>query len=222
MPDTEARSTRARAVWRGGVIALALAGIVGIALAVAPLVARPMEAPAVATDAAPPSASPYARLGRDVDDVRLIGSDGRAVQWGDLKGQPRAVFFGFTHCPEVCPTTIAELSAAMARLGPRADALRVEFVTFDPERDTPEVLGAYLSGFGPAFRGYAGEAAAIDRLAKAYRAAQSRTPLDGGDYTIDHTTTVYLLDASGAVMDILAYQSAPEVVDEKLARLLAQ
>jgi protein SCO1 len=224
MPDTEGASVQARAIWRGGAIAIALAGIVGVFL-LAPLVVRPTAPASAAVEAAPPSAvsaSPYARLGRGVDDVRLAASDGRIVQWGDLAGPPRAVFFGFTHCPEVCPTTVAELSASMERLGPRAAALRVDFVTFDPERDTPAVLADYLGGFGPAFRGYAGDRAEIDRLAKSYRAAQSRTPLAGDDYTIDHTTTVYLLDGAGNVVDILAYQSAPDVVDAKLTGLLVR
>ncbi len=166
-------------------------------------------------------AEAFATLGRGVDDVVLTSSAGQGVSWRDLAGQPRAVFFGFTHCPEVCPTTMADISAAVERIGPAARDLRVDFISVDPERDTPLVLHDYFGGFGERFAGYTGERAQIDRLVRAFQATYQRTPLEGGDYTVDHTAIVYLLDPSGAVVDIVGYQTAPERLDAQLRGLLS-
>jgi protein SCO1 len=161
-----------------------------------------------------------AALGRGVEDVSLTDAGGRTIRWGALKGAPRAVFFGFTRCPEICPTTMSDLAAAIDRLGPAAAALKIDFVSVDPQRDTVELLGAYMGGFGPMFRGYTGDEAQVLRLANAYRAAYRRTPVEDGDYTMDHTTSVYLVDATGEVRDIVSYQSPPERVDAQLAAFL--
>lgn len=115
------------------------------------------------------SSEAFAQLGLGADDVMLIGSAGQAVRWGDLKGAPRAVFFGFTHCPEVCPTTMADLSGAMERIGTDARALKVQFITLDPARDEPDILRSYLAIFGSQFEGYSGDAGEIARLARAFR-----------------------------------------------------
>lgn len=186
--------------------------VAAVALAVAGCAPEAAEAPA--------RSAMYERLGRDVGDVTLVGADGKPVQWDDLGGRPRAVFFGFTHCPEICPTTVADLAGAIARAGPAAAAIRVDFITVDPARDTPDRVGAYLSSFGPQFRGFSGDPAEIARLAKAFRAAYARVDLEGGDYTMDHTTSVYLIDADGMVVDLLPYQSSPAAVDAKLRGLL--
>lgn len=166
-------------------------------------------------------AEAFATFGRNVDEVVLIDSAGETIRWGDLAGSPRAVFFGFTHCPEVCPTTMADISGAVERIGPAARDLRVNFISVDPERDTPQVLHDYFSGFGERFVGYTGEKAQIDSLVRAFQASYQRTPLDGGDYTIDHTAVVYLLDRSGAVVDIVGYHTAPERLDGQLRDLLS-
>lgn len=161
-------------------------------------------------------------LGRGVDDAVLVDMTGKSVAWRDLKGTPRALFFGFTRCPDICPTTIGDLSAAIERVGPAARALRVDFVSVDPARDTASVLAAYLGAFGPQFVGYTGEEATLVRLAGAYRAAFRQTPLDGGDYTIDHTTAVYLIDARGQVRDVVAFQTPPEKLDAQLRAFLSE
>jgi protein SCO1/2 len=166
-------------------------------------------------------AEAFAILGRNVDDVMLISSSGATIRWGDLADAPRAVFFGFTHCPEVCPTTVADISGAVERIGPGARDLRVDFISVDPGRDTPQVLHDYFSGFGERFVGYTGERAQIDRLVRAFQATYQRTPLEGDDYTIDHTAIVYLLDRNGAVIDIVGYNTAPDRLDAQLRGLLS-
>jgi protein SCO1 len=96
--------------------------------------------------------SGFELLGRGVDDVVLRGADGTQVRWGDLNGAPRALFFGFTHCPDICPTTVQALGAAKARLGRQSDAIKIDFVTVDPERDTPEALTTYFDSLGVGVR----------------------------------------------------------------------
>ena len=153
--------------------------------------------------------------------VPLIDADGRAVTWGALTGAPRAVFFGFTRCPEVCPTTVAALSAAFERLGPRARNLRVDFVSVDPTRDTPDLLKAYFASFGPRFHGYTGSEANIARLAHDYHVFYQRVPTSGGDYTLDHSAIVYLLNARGEVVDFVTYNTPPDRLAEQLDRLVS-
>jgi protein SCO1/2 len=113
----------------------------------------------------------FERLGRGVDDVTLRGPGGTALRWGDQAGLPRALFFGFTNCPDICPTTVQELAAAKERLGSRAAGLKFDFVTIDPERDTPEALALYFSGFGVDVRAYAGDLESTKRIADAFRVA---------------------------------------------------
>jgi protein SCO1/2 len=115
----------------------------------------------------------------------------------DMKGRPFLVFFGFTHCPDICPTTLFDLSQVLKQLGPDADRAGALFITVDPERDTPAVLKDYLSNFDPHLRGLTGDQASIDAAIKAYRVYAKKVPLDGGDYTMDHTAIVYLMDKNG-------------------------
>lgn len=162
-----------------------------------------------------------ARLGKGVDDVALVDQTGAPRTWAALNGAPRVVFFGFTHCPEICPTTMATLQAAKDQAGPAAANLRIDFVSIDPARDTPAALAAYFKSFGPSVRGITGDEAAIGKVAKAFRAAYRRSDLGGGDYTMDHTTLVYLLDASGAVRDVSAYSAPPDRVAAQIKRLVS-
>ncbi len=159
-------------------------------------------------------------VGRDSGAVLVRGGDGASVPWSSLNGAPRVVFFGFTHCPEICPTTLSDLSAAIKRIGPSAENLRVDFVSVDPERDTPEALHAYVSGFGPQFRGFTADPADLAKLTKSYRVMYRKAPTAGGDYTIDHTTLAYLLNAEGRVVDIAGYQTPPDRLDAQLKALL--
>ncbi len=153
------------------------------------------------------------------EDVALTNHLGQSVRWGALKGVPRAVFFGFTHCPVICPVTVYELTDAMDKIGP--NELFIDFVTIDPERDTPERLREYFSGFGSRVRAYTGTPEAIAQLARAYDVTYRRQELEAGDYTMDHTATVFLLDARGRVADVVAYGSPPEVVQQRLSALVA-
>ena len=127
---------------------------------------------------------------------KLVAQDGRVVSDADLKGGPALVFFGYTHCPDVCPTTLFEISALLAKLGPDKKLTGV-FVTVDPERDTQSVLKDYLASFDARILGLTGEPAAIDAVKKAYRVYAKRNPQEGGGYLIDHTALVYLLDKQG-------------------------
>jgi protein SCO1 len=127
----------------------------------------------------------------------LIDQDGQLFSDKDLKGKSFLVFFGFTHCPDVCPTTLFEISEIMRNLGPEADHTAALFISVDPERDTPEAMKDYLASFDPHVRGLTGDAAALAAVAKAYRVYYKKVPLDGGDYTMDHTAIVYLMDKDG-------------------------
>jgi protein SCO1/2 len=125
---------------------------------------------------------------------KLTDQNGQIVTDEDLKGRPFLVFFGFTHCPDVCPTTLFEVSEILRALGPDADRTRALFITVDPERDTPAVMKDYLSSFDPHLSGLTGNAAEIAAVAKAYRVYFKKVPLEQGDYTMDHTAIVYLMD----------------------------
>lgn len=160
------------------------------------------------------------RLGRNVDDVALQNVDGVFVRWDELNGSPRALFFGFTHCPEICPSTVAALDAARSRLGPEGEKLRLDFVTVDPARDTAPVLKAYFASFAGSVRAFGGEEKEIGAIAASFRAAHRKVPLTEGDYTIDHTTTVYLLNADGVVVDTIAYGASVDTIEQQLRRLV--
>ena len=143
---------------------------------------------------APPGAPPTAAIG---GPFRLLDQNGRTVTDADLKGHPFLVFFGFTHCPDVCPTTLFEISEVLRELGADADRLGALFITVDPERDTPAALKDYLSSFDPHLVGLTGDLDAVSAVAKAYRVYFKKVPLDGGGYTMDHTAIVYLMDKDG-------------------------
>jgi protein SCO1 len=128
---------------------------------------------------------------------QLQDQNGKAVTDADMKGKPFLVFFGFTHCPDICPTTLFDMSQLMKELGPDADRTGALFITVDPARDTPKVIKDYLSNFDPHLRGLTGDPAAINAALKAYRVYAKKVPLENGDYTMDHTALVYLMDKNG-------------------------
>ena len=128
---------------------------------------------------------------------RLINQDGQTVTDQDFRGRPFLAFFGFTHCPDVCPTTLFEVSEIFRNLGPDADRVRVAFFTVDPERDTPAALKEYLSSFDPRLSGLTGSLEDLAAVAKSYRAIYRKVPLEQGGYTMDHTAIVYLMDKQG-------------------------
>ena len=150
----------------------------------------------------------------------LTDQFGRAVTDKDLRGKPTLMFFGFTYCPEVCPTTLAALTSWMATLGPDADRLNVVYVTIDPERDTSKQMALYLSSFDHRIRGLTGTPAQIAKIAGEYRVYYQKVPLDGGGYTMDHSSVIYLMDAKGGFSGIIAYQEPPAQALAKIRTLL--
>jgi protein SCO1/2 len=165
-----------------------------------------------------PSQAPVAIGG----PFRLTTHEGRTLTNEDLNGRPFAVFFGFTHCPEVCPTTLFDISGLLKDLGPEADRLRVLFISVDPEQDTPELLATYLQSFDPRITGLTGSEAEIAAAAKAYRAYYRKVPTEGGSYTMEHTATVYLMGSRGEFVSTLDYNEGREAKLAKLQRLLRQ
>jgi protein SCO1 len=129
--------------------------------------------------------------------IHLTDQNGQPFSDQDLKGKSFLVFFGFTHCPDVCPTTLFELPEVMRHLGKDADRTAALFITVDPERDTPQALKDYMSSFDPHLLGLTGDQDAVAAVAKAYRVYYRKVPLEGGDYTMDHTAIVYLMDKEG-------------------------
>src|SRR5713226_8058279 len=151
---------------------------------------------------------------------KLTDQNGRTVSDQDLKGRPFLVFFGFTHCPDVCPTTLFDVSEVMRSLGPDADRTAALFITVDPERDTPAKLKDYLASFDPHVRGLTGDAATLAAVAKAYRVYYKKVPLDGGDYTMDHTAIVYLMDKEGRFVSPFNMKRTAEVAADDLRKHL--
>jgi len=157
--------------------------------------------------------------GPAVVPFHLVDQQGRPVSERDILGRPAAVFFGFTYCPEVCPTTLSSLTALLGRMGRDADKIGIYFVTVDPARDTPDALEKYLSSFDPRIRGLTGAPDQISTLAKALGVYYARTELDGGGYTMDHTASVFLLDAKGRFVGTIAYGEDGDAALAKLQRL---
>ena len=151
---------------------------------------------------------------------RLTDQNGKAVTDQDLKGKPFLVFFGFTHCPDVCPTTLFDVSEVLRSLGPDADRTAALFITVDPERDTAAALKDYLGSFDPHLRGLTGDADALAAVAKEYRVYYKKVPLDGGDYTMDHTAIVYLMDKDGRFVSPFSLKRKPDVAAAELRKYL--
>ncbi|HSO46789.1 MAG TPA: SCO family protein [Rhizobiaceae bacterium] len=150
----------------------------------------------------------------------LIRADGTPITDKDLSGKPHAIFFGFTHCPEVCPTTLYEAAGWLEKLGPDAENFNIYFITVDPERDTPEVIKDYVASFDPRITGITGAPDKIAKVISDYRVYAKRVELEGGDYTMDHTATVYLINADGSFAGTIAYNENPDIALEKLRKLI--
>jgi protein SCO1 len=164
-----------------------------------------------------PSVSQIAAIG---GPFSLTDQNGHTVTDRDLKGKPFLAFFGFTHCPDVCPTALFEVSEIMKALGPDADRVRVLFVTVDPERDTAALLKDYLSSFDPHLSALTGSPEAIAAIAKAYRVYYKKVPLAEGDYTMDHTAIVYLMNKDGKFVSPFNIKRPPEVAAADLRKYL--
>ena len=141
----------------------------------------------------------------------------------DYRGKAVALFFGYTQCPDVCPTTLAALAGAMKLLGPDADRVQVLFVTVDPERDTPDLLAKYVPAFDPRFVGLRGDAAATERTAREFNVIYQKVPGSAPDrYTMDHSAGTYLFDPQGRLRVYEGNAASPEVFAHDLRALLAE
>jgi len=151
----------------------------------------------------------------------LTDHAGKPFQSSALAGQPYAIFFGFTHCPDVCPTTLLEMSNNLARLGPDGDRLKVVFVTVDPERDTPGQLGAYLASFDQRIIGLTGSEDKIAAVARGWNAFHDKIPEGDGRFEIVHSAYVYLMDTNNRLVGTMGFNESEAEQMAKLRRLVA-
>lgn len=155
-------------------------------------------------------------------DFRLTDHNGRVRTLADFKGQVVAMFFGYTHCPDVCPTTLSDFSAALQLLGPQAEQVQVIFVTLDPQRDTPALLKQYVPAFNPRFLGMYTDAASLKQLAKDYKVVYQKTSVKGADdYLLDHSAGTYVYDKQGRLRLLVPFGSGPTVIAQDLKILLS-
>ncbi len=146
----------------------------------------------------------------------LTDQNGDTVTEAALQGHPSVMYFGYTYCPDVCPTTLADLTQWMGDLGADASKLKVYFVTVDPERDTRDVMASYMQAFDPHFIALTGTRPQIDQMIKEYRIYARKVPGKDGNYTMDHTATVFLLNSRARLVSTIDYQ---EETDKALAKL---
>ena len=159
-----------------------------------------------------------AEFGRD---LQLTDHTGKPRTLADFRGKVVVIFFGFTHCPDVCPTTLGELALAANELRKDAGRMQVLFVTLDPERDTPALLSKYVPAFNPAFLGLTGDADAIARTAKEFKVFYEKQPLADGGYSVDHSAGTYIYDTAGRLRLFAGYgQGAQPLLHD--IRLLLQ
>lgn len=151
----------------------------------------------------------------------LASARGGVVDSKDLLGKPYAIFFGFTHCPEVCPTSLYEMTGLLQSFGDEAKDFRVFFVTVDPERDTAELMRDYVSNFDPRIDALVPTLEQLPKLAADFRVYYAKQPTSDGGYTMDHTALIYLMDAHGKFAGTFAYGEARDMREEKLRKLLA-
>ena len=155
-------------------------------------------------------------------DFRLTDHNGRVRTLEDFKGKVVAVFFGYTHCPDVCPTTLSDFALALQQLGPDAERVQVIFVTVDPQRDTPELLRQFVPAFNPGFLGMVGDEATLRLLAKEYKVVYQKTSVKAADdYLIDHSAGTYVYDPKGNIRLLVPYGSHPDAIAQDLKTLLA-
>lgn len=154
-------------------------------------------------------------------DFKLIDHNGQPRSKADFRGKVLVVFFGFTHCPDVCPTTLVELAKALKQLGPDAQRVQVVMITVDPERDTPEVLKPYVTALDPSFLGLTGDPQAIAETAKAFKVFyQKSAGANAQAYSVDHSSGTYVFDPAGRVRLMVAYGQGAEVFAHDIAQLL--
>ena len=155
-------------------------------------------------------------------DFSLTDHEGNEVGPETLIGRPAMVFFGFTYCPDVCPTTLSDISGWLDDLGDEADEMSVVFISVDPERDTVDAMSEYVGYFHPAIRGWTGTDEEIAKAVRGFRASYERVPTEGGGYTMNHTASVFLFDAAGRFVTMIDYHEPREFAVPKIRRALEQ
>ena len=155
-------------------------------------------------------------------DFSLTDHEGNEVGPETLIGRPAMVFFGFTYCPDVCPTTLSDISGWLDDLGDEANEMSVVFITVDPERDTVDAMSEYVGYFHPAIRGWTGEDEEIAKAVRGFRASYERVPTEGGGYTMNHTASVFLFDAAGRFVTMIDYHEPREFAVPKIRRALEE
>jgi protein SCO1 len=151
---------------------------------------------------------------------QLTDQAGETITEKSMQGHPTLVFFGFTHCPDVCPTTLFEMSEVLKAMGEDADRVNAYYISVDPERDTQAAMKEYLSSFDPRLKGLTGSSEAIAKVLSEYRVYAKKVPLKDGDYTMDHTALVYLMDRDGKFVSPFNINRKPEDAASDLKRYL--
>jgi protein SCO1/2 len=151
---------------------------------------------------------------------QLTDQHGNAVTEKNLKGKPTLIFFGYTHCPDVCPTSLFEISEVLRALGKDSDKVNAVFISVDPERDTPATMKDYLSSFDPHLEGLSGDPAETAKVITSYRVYAKKVPMKDGDYTMDHTALIYLMDRDGRFVSPFNLKRTPEEAAADLKRYL--
>jgi protein SCO1/2 len=141
---------------------------------------------------------------------QLTDQSGQAVTDKDMQGRPTLIFFGFTHCPDVCPTSLFEISEVLRAMGKDADRVNAYFISVDPERDTDTAMKDYLSSFDPHLKGLTGDPDAVAKVISGFRVYARKVPLKDGDYTMDHTALIYLMDRDGHFVSPFNLKRTPE------------
>src|SRR5215471_1258878 len=152
---------------------------------------------------------------------QLVDQNGKTVTDTDLKGKWSLIYFGYTHCPDACPTALNDIAVALDELGPKRTEIRPVFITVDPERDTPKVLKDYVTAFDAPIVALTGTPEEVAQAAKGYRVYYAKHPEAGGDYSMDHSSVIYVMDPEGRFTASFTHQSAPEEIAERLKKLLA-
>jgi protein SCO1/2 len=189
-----------------GVVAALVGGVVVVGLGAVALVPR-LAAPHGGTGTVLTIGGPF----------KLDGARGKTVTDQDFRGRYMLVYFGYTHCPDACPTTLTDLAQALDQL-PAADRAKAVpiFITVDPARDTPQVMADYARAFGPQFIGLSGSPAAIKTVADEFRVYAAKHPLKGGDYAVDHSSVIYVMGTDGAFIGVIPSPSSPADIADRL------
>jgi len=184
---------------------VALAAMAGLAIALRP----PPTPPTAVGQAVAAIGGPFT----------LTGTDGKPFSTSSLAGKPFVIFFGFTHCPDVCPTTLARLAKLRRAIGKGDEGFAILFVSVDPARDTPIEMGRYAAAFGTPIIALTGSESAIAKVKQAYGIYSAKVPQTGGDYSVDHTATIFLMDSSGHFTATITPDEGDPAALAKLGRL---